>query len=426
MAPADHTQSQIPEECPHKNRGPSLATVGEPLPQIFVVYTDRDGNGKRFAFELKSTLSQKGYNTFVFDHSKREHLGTELWYLLSEEIAKRQTVIVVCTQAINESRGARFEISHALERDKQIIPLKFDDAPVPDPISIYIRENFAENNCKAVFAALARNLPKSHREHEERRLNIRQETEDFGRGPSLPLKIVTTPAGGQPLLDTIAKAYHRDTVVEHVSILENFDKSLHSKLAFGQIGLRVPIDKEWIGNPSHYVIVDDIGRSVALGEKNYLTSLWKRHARIETFPMNRFDFRNFTEILRQLSLGMYPQVLFAPIDMYVKFMKMMLAEAQKGIQPIRWGEGETFLVSEEGKELRMFWSNRGAPSDHFALIDRSATSWCVKPDSATGNRLTTVFVDNKKNPLTKIDFLVKTVVAAQVTNPAGVKLFKFG
>jgi hypothetical protein len=49
----------------------------------------------------------------------------------------------------------------------------------------------------------------------------------------------------------------------------------------------------------------------------------------------------------------------------------------------------------------------------------------VKPDAKTGDRLTAIFVEDEKDPKTKVDFLATTVVSARLVNPDRLKLFKF-
>jgi len=387
------------------------------LPQVFITYTNKDGSGKRFAIELQRILSRNGYDTCIFDHLKQEHLGAELWYLLTAEIMKRQVLVVLCTRDIKRSRGARFEINHALEGDKLIVPLRFGDAPVPDPIVIYLRDHFNEANYESVFTSVAKRLAKSYEEHS-------QQSEIFREKPSPEPKIVTTPDGGDQHLDSIIKRYHRDSVVEHVSVVENYNASLHSGLTFGSIGVRLATPRDVFGDPSHYLIVDRLGTYVAWGERNYLMDLWRRHVQTQSFPLTRFTFQGFREILNELSSGMNPKVLFAPIDMFPGFMSMLI-NAPLGTRPVKWGDGESLFVWEDGKELRIRWSNKYAPLDCFVLIDPLATRWYVKPDAKTGDRLTAIFVEDEKDPKTKVDFLATTVVSARLVNPDRLKLFKF-
>jgi len=131
----------------------------------------------------------------------------------------------------------------------------------------------------------------------------------------------------------------------------------------------------------------------------------------------------FEQILQQLSVGMNPTVLFAPIDVFVK-MTSWMRNGLRRTGVIKWESGTAYFVLEDGGQLRILWSNKYAPLDHFSLVDASATRWVVKPDPISGNRLTASFVENEKD-LSKVDFLVKTVISAELINLNGVELFKF-
>ncbi|HKM51637.1 MAG TPA: hypothetical protein VJZ75_10715 [Candidatus Bathyarchaeia archaeon] len=79
----------------------------------------------------------------------------------------------------------------------------------------------------------------------------------------------------------------------------------------------------------------------------------------------------------------------------------------------------------DGRELRVHWSNKLAPLENFILVDPSATSWVVKPDEDTGERLTAAFVENDKEPSTKVDFYVRTVFASSMIDAKGIRPFRF-
>jgi len=139
--------------------------------------------------------------------------------------------------------------------------------------------------------------------------------------------------------------------------------------------------------------------------------------------MSKFTLDEFQGILDELSSGMNPKVLLAPIEMFVKFTSMIM-RAAASMNVLRWRPGESFFVLKDGMELKIVWSNKYAPLDCFVLVDPSATLWCVKPDPVTGNRLRTFFVQNQKES-TKIDFLVKTIIGTQVMNSDKIRMFRF-
>jgi len=235
------------------------------LPTVFVSYTDIDRRGKKFAAKLRQVLMQCGYDVFIFDHSKKQHYGGNIWTVLTNEIRKRHVVIVVCTEAISASYGAEFEINQALSNMKLIIPLQFDNAKVPETISPKIRDTFQKSNFNSVFKSVAKMLPQAHQEHVLLHAQREEEIEKFSK--------VEPPKEGLRLLHSIVGAYIKDSVVELASTVENFDVSKHFALNFGHMGVRVAITRSWIGDPSHYIIVDDLGRSVAWAERRHLMDL---------------------------------------------------------------------------------------------------------------------------------------------------------
>lgn len=92
---------------------------------------------------------------------------------------------------------------------------------------------------------------------------------------------------------------------------------------------------------------------------------------------------------------------------------------------IKWERNCTKFVMKDGRELRIFWSNMYAPLNEFILIDPAATRWTVKPDEETGDRLSAFFVKNANDPVTKVDFYIRTIANAVVLDANRVKAFAF-
>jgi len=343
--------------------------------------------------------------------------------MLANEIAKRDVVIVVCTAAITASDGSDFEINQALSRGKLVVPMRYDDAPVPETLFSKIHDVFDDDNYYSKFDSVARVLPQLY----ERHLLIQNERQKarakFQKLPVIQPSVVRPSERGAKLLESIVQAYYRDSLIEQVSLIENYDSSVHRELSFIQIGLRVPIPKDWMEETDRIVLVEELGTSVALGERNYLRNIWSKEIETEIFSTDEFNLEGFQQILHELSAGINPTVLFAPIDAFVRVASWIRNKIRPTVA-IKWERGQAYFVLEDDRELKMFWSNKYAPLDHFVLIDPSATRWVVKPDPFSGKRLSATFVKNEKD-LNKVDFLVKTVTSAELVNSNGVKLFKF-
>lgn len=391
---------------------------------MFLSYTDIDKHGKEFAGKLKAQLEQAEYDVFFFDHSAKEHLGRLIWEVLAEEIDNRDAIIVVCTEAIDASRGVEFEYNHALSRDKLVVPLKYDDVIVPSPLTSRVRDSFDDGTYVGKFKSLVESLPNSYREHLDRQKQRHEIKAKFQAQPIVELKPVKPSPRGTLLLQSIVKAYNESSLVQNVSIIENYNPAIHARLSFGQIGIRVPIPRDWIERGNHVILADDFGRAIAGEERNYLQNLWSERVQVIKFPKEEFNFDGFHKILRGLCTSFNPTVLLAPIEKYSEIASWWLHGSSKSQSGIRLALGRPYFVFEDGRELRVYWSNRYVPLDHFVLVDPSATHWIVKPDSDTGGRLTATFVENDKDP-NKIDFLVKTVVAADLIDRERVKAFDF-
>jgi hypothetical protein len=96
----------------------------------------------------------------------------------------------------------------------------------------------------------------------------------------------------------------------------------------------------------------------------------------------------------------------------------------RGEAVIEWSPKGGNLVLEDGRGIKIVWSNNYAPLDCFILVDSSATRWIVKRDMLTGDRLTAMYVRNDNDP-SKVDLYVRTVVNAELVDPKGVKAFRF-
>jgi len=142
---------------------------------VFISYTDRDGLGKTYANELRHVLEQNGFaDVYYFDHSRAGSLGLPVWGEsgIPMEIRNRDVLIVMCTTAILASPPAEREYCIAIQADKLVIPLRYDDAPVPSALP-HFYDSFDNSNYAQIFRIVADNLPNNYRRHCENLDRIR-------------------------------------------------------------------------------------------------------------------------------------------------------------------------------------------------------------------------------------------------------------
>jgi hypothetical protein len=393
-------------------------------PLVFIVYTNIDGMGKRFGGELHQILRKSEYDVFFYDHSSEDYIGTPTFSVLSKEIGRRDIVLVICTPAIRASYGAEYEINHALVTRKMVVPIRYGKAQIPDPILGKTPLDFGDDNYNSKFEHVAEILPRVYQEH----LRMQGETEKARASfspPTGPKTVhLTEPsarAEADKLIDSIVKEYYKESVVDYVSIVEDYDQSVHGKISFRHIGLLLPTLRKWIGAPDQILIVDTLGSSVALGERNYLSDLWSDRIEIRKYSPSNLNLRDFSSILGELSAGLNPTALFVPIKEFGSFSRIMMEGITKGVS--FWGTRAGHILLQ-GKEIKVFFSNKFAPLEHFILVDRSATRWYVKTEDQFRGRILATLVENEKDP-DKVDFLVKTVVKADLVNPNRVRIFSF-
>jgi hypothetical protein len=234
------------------------------------------------------------------------------------------------------------------------------------------------------------------------------------------LKPVTPTPSGARLLLSIKRAYYETSVIQDVCTVSSYDATLNGKPDFVQSGLRVPIPKGDMEKTDRVILVDELGKAVSTGERNYLFDIWAKKAPEKRYPHEQFTPEGFQQALEELVMGLSPIVLFTPVEKYVEIASWM----HRGEGVIRWRPGGASFVLEDGRELRIIWSNKYAPLDRFIMADPSASRWLFKPDPQTHDRLTVMFVENARDAK-KVDFYVRTLIHVGLVNPEGVKQFRF-
>jgi hypothetical protein len=335
-----------------------------------------------------------------------------LFSVLAEQVLTRDVILVVVTEALRLSPGAEFEINLALEQNKLVIPLVYKNAPIPPIISTPIREPF-DDNYPTVFASLAKRLPRLHREHSSRIRHREKEIDTFRLRP----RTVSPSPRAADLLQKIMERYERTSIIDTVATVERYDEALHSRLPFIQIGLRVPVRKDWIEAENRILLVDSLGSSVAFSERRLLQRIWLKACRTKTYAQSLFNEKDFPSIVEKLSDSLVSCALLAPVE--------RLKEIAYWTFRVSPSAGHRQLFLPNRMPLEIIWSNKYAPLDSFILADRSATRLVLKPDEHSGRRISAVLVENEKELKTKVDFLVKTVISAKVVNRNLVKAFRF-
>jgi len=198
---------------------------------------------------------------------------------------------------------------------------------VPSPLASRVRDlPFDDQTYAREFKTVAETLPSAYRSHLTDQEQRRKVKAKFQAQPRTEPKEVPPSPRAVMLLQSITTAYYSDSLIQEISMVENYNPSIHEDLGFTQIGLRVSIPSANIEQKNRVILVDELGRSIALGERNYLRNVWHKNAREHRCASERFTAEGFHDVLDELSKGINPKVLLAPIEKFVEITSWMLSD----------------------------------------------------------------------------------------------------
>ena len=216
--------------------------------------------------------------------------------------------------------------------------------------------------------------------------------------------------------DKITRAYESESIVDHLAVVvEEPD--------------RTPSDFRVLSNSEarHLAQFNDdsyhwdnycqqLGRSIAHGERRYIfEELQHMPPAGRSIVAGSPQFDGILSATRQLMAeGYNPDVLCAPISLFVPFMK-------EPNLPVDWNSSPGELLKlPGGPSLKIYWSSALVPLDRFVIFDSRKTRWTVKLDPATAHRLT-VMIGEPDSPPDAVMFLAETVAKYEILDVAAIR-----
>jgi len=138
-----------------------------------------------------------------------------------------------------------------------------------------------------------------------------------------------------------------------------------------------------------------MGWGVAFGERTYMFEVLKSNVPFiaGTASNGESDFEPVIRAIETLAeAGYAPDILCAPISLMVEFIEAFGEEMRWGSHP------RATLITPQGRELRVFWSNKFVTLDRFIVFDSAYSLWKVKPDPDTGHRLSVAIGELPEEP----------------------------
>lgn len=369
--------------------------------RVFVSYSGTEG--LRLATTLKKGL-RDGIDAYLFPHD--QYRGLPVWDQLASEIEGSDVLLVICSETTNKSIGQRFEYNQALSLDKLVIPVTFSRNFVPRALrhlgSHKITQEDPQGEFKGLSTEIERSLEQKHKE-----LEIVGEAKVPKVRYSPPRKDVLSNnerIKAEEIETAIREGYQRTSIVHMVCEYREILAGESTRSQSMQFASRFPIERDWLRDPSHIILLRSAGEAIAYYERNYLQDqLVKRSDTIKL--RNALNETSLKEAVGKIrATGLKPDALFIPIQEYIKMMQWATHLFQH--EPNGW----SLLV--DGASLRIYLSNKRAPLKSPIVLSSQGHIWTTKVDPSTRGRLDAVVGARWDKP-DEGEVLVRTVFSYQ-------------
>lgn len=397
--------------------------------KAFISYASKDGI--QHAANVKKYLSRRGITVFLEKHDVL--MGTPPWIRIGKEISDADILVLVGTQQAYNSYGVRLEVSAALSQRRPVITLRHDDAKMIEILSAlkyadFVNEEQLEKTCTRISDEFD-SIVEGHRrdflltEQELQNLNqarpILYATSGYSPEPTsavsgLNMKTV------EGALTSMNRGYESSTIVPNVASIRRFDSTKDSAKDFVQIyrSFFFPLDS--FIRDDVVVLLDDIGRSVALGERNLINKKLLEHRSDRGSVTAEMTLKTIREIAAELKQeGFSPNTILAPIGHYTNCHMNWLREEPQAMQ---WEQSRLVIALDGETRLRVFWSNKYVPQEDFIVLDSSIGEWVIKPDPETRKAFTSRISRSQLYPETRVEVLAKTVAYYDLKRTTGMRV----
>jgi hypothetical protein len=212
--------------------------------------------------------------------------------------------------------------------------------------------------------------------------------------------------------EAVWKSYEAASLLPHVAVVAK-EQNLQAA-GFESIGIRQLIHLREFNAPNYYwgSYFSDVGRAIASGERRYLQTEILSQVKQDTQTISRSspDFSILTRLVHSMiGSGLCPDVMLAPIDVFVDFLRTFKSE-------VDWGVGHPEQLVLGNTRLKVFWSHIHAPLNSFIVFSSTAGIWHVVPEEHSGRLLTVALGESEKRS-DSVEYWVETLVRYEITSP---------
>lgn len=218
------------------------------------------------------------------------------------------------------------------------------------------------------------------------------------------------------LENQIRKSYNNVSILDHVCTLESVSEETDYG-TYQQFAGKFEINRERVTNPTNFLMLGELGASVARSEIIFLINELSTFAKseIDTFSIDKIK----EKVFMMRSQGYHPNTVFIPIEYYEDVF-----EWNKTHKP--YGSGGSIVDSlylDPISNLQIKYSNKKIEFEDVIITSKDANHWKYRPDAETNGRITAKFdwdVQNDENSI----LLVKTVFKFETDRNGGNTVLK--
>ena len=217
----------------------------------------------------------------------------------------------------------------------------------------------------------------------------------------------------QDLENQIQTTYKSYSVVGTVCTTKSISQSERFG-QFRQFANKLLIERRHITDPSHHLILDEIGRSVARNEIKYLVNNLQKGCKQTT--TEKISYRDIQEGVSSIqNSGFVPNHIFLPIEYFHEVFewnkdKPRTYDATKS--------AFNSLYISESVTLSVDYSNKYIQFDDSIITSKEANFWEYRPTSSDNERLISQFCWDQGDDVNTI-LLVQTIFNLHVKHPEG-------
>lgn len=203
------------------------------------------------------------------------------------------------------------------------------------------------------------------------------------------------------LEEDVRKSYRNTTILDDVCTVESVTPNYEIG-SFEQFASLYPIERAIIKNQSHFLLLGELGRSLARSEIELLLKEFTKIPPRKT--LTKFSIEDIQNVTYDLQDNdFHPHTVFIPARYSVDVMHW-----NERFHNIGYNVFSSDLILDPTTKLKVRYSSKYAKFDNIIIVSRDANIWQFRPDPITNERITAKF-NWEYDDVENASLLVRTV-----------------